>query len=65
MNPAGGIRLMECSQYAFPHSEAEGGRRPFQVGGLAKHDPVIENAWIGAHGWRPNQAQQNDCSRCA
>jgi hypothetical protein len=27
MNPASGIRLVERSQYALPHSEAEGGSR--------------------------------------
>ena len=62
MNPASGIRLVERSQYALPHSEAEGGRRPLQGGGLAKHDAVIEDAWLSAEGQGPKQAQDDDYS---
>src|SRR5262249_39602394 len=63
MNPASGIRLVERSQYALPHSEAEGGRRPLQGGRLAKHDAIIEDAWISAEGQGPKQAQDDDRSR--
>jgi hypothetical protein len=42
---------MERRQYAIPHSKPKGGGRPFQGGGLAKDDPIIEDAWIGAK-WR-------------
>jgi hypothetical protein len=36
---------MERRQYALPHAETKGARRPLQGGGLAKHDAVIGHAW--------------------
>ena len=43
MNPTGGIRFMERRQYALPHAETKGARRPLQGGGLAKHDAGSSN----------------------
>jgi hypothetical protein len=60
MNPTGGIRFMERRQYALPHAETKGARRPLQGGGLAKHDAVIEHAWISVEGQGPEQAQDNE-----
>jgi hypothetical protein len=45
---------LERRQYPVPHSEAERGCGPLQGGGLAKDNPVIEDAWIGAGGQDPN-----------
>src|SRR5262249_33107255 len=60
MNTASGIRLMERRQYAVPHSNSERGCLPLQGGGLAKDDPVIEDARISTGGQDPKQIQCDD-----
>jgi hypothetical protein len=60
MNPASGICLMKRRQYSLPHSETKCARRPLQGGGLAKHDAVIEDAWLSVEGQSPDQVQDNE-----
>ena len=64
MNSARSVRLIERRQYAIPHSEAKGGCRPFQGGGLAKDDPIIEDAWIVGE-WRHGKGWDRRKERAA
>jgi hypothetical protein len=60
MNPAGAFASWNAANMPSRMPRTKGARRPLQGGGLAKHDAVIEHAWISVEGQGPEQAQDNE-----
>ena len=65
IDPARGVGLPKGREDPLTHAETQGRRGPVESGRLAKHDPVVEHAWLRVRGARQDHARGEPERKCS